>query len=550
MLISVHHNLSPHRNVPQAPPVSKTPPASENSSLGSSGESNYETPTSSPPKEDTIAALQSELAKFRQKREKIRVQLDKKKVQSDMVPSTDHNVQRLVTTSVITRAEDAPSKKELMKRSPKKARFHPDTIIEEVSTSNERTSEMAPSNGAPSPASNVDPSTSGPPAPVGPETFCPQCGNRVTSVETHCSYCRNPVSFPLPSSSGLPPPIVPTDTGLVRMESDEPKSKPLRASAASTEEAIQHHRRTQAFPAAIQRPPVGDLGQGLGEVEGASGGINETGVPMGVGGASGAAGQGGSTSPGIMSGASMNSYEKSYKEIMAEKLEYWKAEWRKRGYTDDEIPSEPGSVPLPPPKEKKPPQPPPSQPKKRPKVHYDPSRSTTDDLERYRIEEQRNKKMAHLAEEGKAFIECVKVCSAVPHCDVTHSLCCSVRSVYSTAMPWRRWSWPTGSAKGRKYSSISGVTGQEASGNVHTNIVFLLERLGGVGVWCSLSSREVQQYVAGLVDGQGRSVGIPSDLEARKYLALNDGNVLTASHKIYAFRKKKVSPVHLLYLMY
>lgn len=54
------------------------------------------------------------------------------------------------------------------------------------------------------------------------------------------------------------------------------------------------------------------------------------------------------------------------------------------------------------------------------------------------------------------------------------------------------------------------------------------------------SSRDVQQYVAGLVDGQGRSVGIPSDLEARKYLALNDGNVLTASHKIYAFRKKKV----------
>lgn len=63
------------------------------------------------------------------------------------------------------------------------------------------------------------------------------------------------------------------------------------------------------------------------------------------------------------------------------------------------------------------------------------------------------------------------------------------------------------------------------------------------------SSRDVQQYVAGLVDGQGRSVGLPSDLEARKYLALNDGNVLTASHKIYAFRKKKVSSlqVHPLY---
>lgn len=47
--------------------------------------------------------------------------------------------------------------------------------------------------------------------------------------------------------------------------------------------------------------------------------------------------------------------------------------------------------------------------------------------------------------------------------------------------------------------------------------------------------------MAGMVDGQGRSVGVPSDLEARKYLTLNNGNVLTASHKIYAFRKKKVS---------
>ena len=370
-----------------------------------------------------IAAFQSDLAKLRQEREKIKVQLGTKKVQSDFVQPRDHDLQRSVATSVIAKAH-VPTKAELMKRPQKKEQYHHDAIIEEVPTSDERTSEIVASNGAPLHASNVGLSTSGPPyasnfgppttgppppAPVGPETFCTNCGNIVTSGQTYCSYCRNPVAFPPPTSSVLPPPVVPTETGLVRMGSDEPKSKPLRASAASTEQAIQHHRRTQAFPAAMQDPPGGNLGA----VGGASG-VGEGGAPMGT---SVARGQGGAGGSGVLGGAPNN--EKSYKDIMADKLEYWKTEWRKRGYSDDEIPAEPGSVPLPPPKEKKPPQPPPSQPKMRPKRHYNPSKSTTDDLERYKIEQQRKEQMARLAEEGQSFMECIKVCGTIPLCGLS-----------------------------------------------------------------------------------------------------------------------------------
>ena len=44
----------------------------------------------------------------------------------------------------------------------------------------------------------------------------------------------------------------------------------------------------------------------------------------------------------------------------------------------------------------------------------------------------------------------------------------------------------------------------------------------------------------GMVDGQGRSVGCPSNLEARKYLVLADGNVEAAAQEVYHFRRKKV----------
>ena len=45
----------------------------------------------------------------------------------------------------------------------------------------------------------------------------------------------------------------------------------------------------------------------------------------------------------------------------------------------------------------------------------------------------------------------------------------------------------------------------------------------------------------GMVDERGRTVGCPSDLEARKYLVLSDGNVMTAARKVYHFRREKVS---------
>ena len=55
------------------------------------------------------------------------------------------------------------------------------------------------------------------------------------------------------------------------------------------------------------------------------------------------------------------------------------------------------------------------------------------------------------------------------------------------------------------------------------------------------TAREVQQYVVGLVDKEGRTVGYPSELESRKHLVLANGNVMVASHKLYYERKKKVS---------
>ena len=45
-----------------------------------------------------------------------------------------------------------------------------------------------------------------------------------------------------------------------------------------------------------------------------------------------------------------------------------------------------------------------------------------------------------------------------------------------------------------------------------------------------------------MVDQNGRSVGVPSDLEARKYLVLSGGDVMTAGREVYLFRKKKVCP--------
>ena len=52
--------------------------------------------------------------------------------------------------------------------------------------------------------------------------------------------------------------------------------------------------------------------------------------------------------------------------------------------------------------------------------------------------------------------------------------------------------------------------------------------------------RDLQQNVFHMLDKSGRSVGYPSDLEARKYLVLEDGDVDRASQKVLTYRRKKV----------
>ena len=47
-------------------------------------------------------------------------------------------------------------------------------------------------------------------------------------------------------------------------------------------------------------------------------------------------------------------------------------------------------------------------------------------------------------------------------------------------------------------------------------------------------------YVSGMVDNNGLSVGVPNELEARKYLVLSNGDVMAAGKEVYLFRKKKV----------
>ena len=281
-------------------------------------------------------------------------------------------------------------------------------------------------------------------------------------------------------------------------EEPQPKPKPMRASAASAEEAMQQHRKTQAFNVSTQDPHGVGVGAGPGAMPGSSAGIGgsgatgveggavgggdktfinavsekerawkeecrkrgyrddeipaETGTMPGPGaGASGSgvggsgvggsgiggsgvggsgvggsgvggSGVGGSGVGGSGVGGSGASWEtgpeggavgggkNTFIKMVSEKERMWKEEWRKRGYRDDEIPAEPASTPLPPPKV-------PEQTKtpvvrdrrKGKKPHCDPSKSATGDLDRYRREAERQLVMNQMAQEGQVFMECVKV---------------------------------------------------------------------------------------------------------------------------------------------
>ena len=273
---------------------------------------------------------------------------------------------------------DGPEKTHL----PRKAHHSP-IIEEEPSVNGEGASlQSRPPQPVVSAAPPVNPGgqISGNPGDQTSGTQCPHCSHIIRSDLASCDYCFNPESQSVTST--LPAPIH-TETGLVRLGSGEPRpTPPLRASAASAEEAMKKHRMTQAFTA--ER--------------------NETGAEAGA------------VAP-TSSARVPDSNEKSYIEKMREKMEVWRNEWKRRGYTDDEIPAEPGSQPLPQMK-KKSPQPRQQQrqqqeqqkAKKRVnKKDLEPSKNALSDLERYRREEERNRKMESIGREGESLMECVKV---------------------------------------------------------------------------------------------------------------------------------------------
>ena len=185
-----------------------------------------------------------------------------------------------------------------------------------------------------------------------------------------------------------------------------------------------------------------------------------------MGGGYGRAGQGGASGVGASGGGAfggaLGSDEKSYKEIMEEKTRVWKEEWRKRGYSDSEIPQEPGSQALPEPKIQKA-----AQPKVRKK--YAPSKNTTDELHRYQLEEEKKKSMKLMADEGEALMNCIKVGLCNSRCglsgDVLSSAPLPLSCVCSTATPWKKWSWHIGCARERDNQRLSSSLSEERSRN-------------------------------------------------------------------------------------
>ena len=134
---------------------------------------------------------------------------------------------------------------------------------------------------------------------------------------------------------------------------------------------MQHHRKTQAFNVSTQG--------------GAGGGARvETGGAVGG--------------------------DKTVLDIFSEKERVWKETWRERGYSDEEIPAEPGSTELPPPRvpeqTKKPVG---RERRKGKKPDCDPSKSVMVDLDRYRREAEQELVMNQMAQEGQIFMECIKV---------------------------------------------------------------------------------------------------------------------------------------------
>ena len=369
------------------PPSPHTQPTEgDTTSLESSGDSNYGTPLSSNSpnttaelsksntttelsksnaaaelsKSNAAAELNDQLRRLRLERERIKGQMTRKvtTVASAVVTTTES--ERKSATSFHGRSSGS-SLRELKSSSSEIERLKPHPIFEEEPLANGGGANLQtpPTLSKAPPTSPRDPISG---------THCPRCNHTLEIGRSVCDYCKSHIS-PLPPPP-LPPPML-TETGLVRLESEEPRSKPLRASAASVEEAIQQHRsRTQVKKNIIPDPPT-------------------------------------TTSSGKSSGGAAGvSGTKSFLQNYDEKLEAWKKAWRDRGYSDEEIPAEPASKPLPEPKKKEAKR----QQKKRAK-DFEPTKNTLDDLKRYQKEAERRGKMEEIAREGESLMECVKVSS-------------------------------------------------------------------------------------------------------------------------------------------
>jgi E3 ubiquitin-protein ligase RNF31 len=198
--------------------------------------------------------------------------------------------------------------------------------------------------------------------------------------------------------------------------------------------------------------------------------------------------------------------DKSAVDMHREKFAAWSKAWRDRGYSDEEIPKVPGSQPLPPYKTPRPVARPPQQSKRKKKSKSCvPSKNAVDELSRYEMEAEQKEKMEQIGREGELLMQCVKFCVeksyALEEVALAYSKC--------------------GDTK-----------------NEDKVLSYLKEK------W-AVSIREVQTCVLDMLDAEGRSVGCPTELEARKHLVLSRGDVISASEKVYNFRRKKIEELQL-----
>ena len=343
-----------------------------------------------------------------------------------------------------------------VKRPPfkKHPQFHNDTILEEPALVNGQSSGPPSSSSYHSPSSTSSyhspPSTSyhSPPSTSSASqshsaTFCSKCGNKVNPEDSQCSYCSTAMATAPKTSSSAVPSATPVPVSHVGVQGTVPGgpigATPQRASAAGVEKAIEEYRRTRALQAAQEGPPGGRFGgsgveqqhkgaeRGRGGAEGGRGG-----VAGGRGGAEGGRGgaEGGSEEEPRMSTG------QTYREYMAEKEEYWKNIYRKQGYKEEDIPPMPHDEKPPPiasPQPDKKQLCPLHKPRRRKPTGDHEPRDHLAELETLKRREQQQKRMREMAQEGEAFMQCIKVipARAVHACP----LCCRSLHVGHDSVP-------------------------------------------------------------------------------------------------------------------